>query len=161
MIIFISGLFIGIMVRVFANSPGDRGSISYRVMPKTQKWYLIPPCLTRSIRRYGIRIKWRNTGKGVAPSPTPWCSSYRKGSLRVALDYGRRLTYCNIWWCVLKVNVEYTVWRRISNTYENIANMSTGCGVHGDGYKDLMGEDGIYGASCVLWGYLWRGVGDF
>ena len=28
-------------------------------------------------------------GNGVAPSPTPWCSSYRKGSLRVTLDYGR------------------------------------------------------------------------
>ena len=30
-------------------------------------------------------------GKGVAPSPTPCCSSHRKGSLRVALDYGRQL----------------------------------------------------------------------
>ena len=30
-----------------------------------------------------------NPGNGVAPSPTPWCSSYRKGSLRVILDYGR------------------------------------------------------------------------
>ena len=29
--------------------------------------------------------------EGVAPSPTPWCSSYRKGSLRVTLDYGRQL----------------------------------------------------------------------
>ena len=29
------------------------------------------------------------TGNGVVPSPTPWCSSYRKGSLRVTLDYGR------------------------------------------------------------------------
>ena len=27
----------------------------------------------------------------LAPSPTPWCSSYRKGSLRVTLDYGRQL----------------------------------------------------------------------
>ena len=29
--------------------------------------------------------------EGVAPSPTHWCSSYRKGSLRVTLDYGRQL----------------------------------------------------------------------
>ena len=29
--------------------------------------------------------------EGVAPSPTLWCSSYRKGSLRVTLDYGRQL----------------------------------------------------------------------
>ena len=32
-----------------------------------------------------------NTGKGVASSPTPQCSSYWKGSLLVALDYGRQL----------------------------------------------------------------------
>ena len=31
--------------------------------------------------------------EGVAPSPTPWCSSYRKGSLRVTLDYGRQLYF--------------------------------------------------------------------
>ena len=30
-------LFIGIMVRVFTNGPGDRGSIPGRVIPKTQK----------------------------------------------------------------------------------------------------------------------------
>ena len=28
------------------------------------------------------------SGKGVAQSPTPWCSSYRKGSLRDTIDYG-------------------------------------------------------------------------
>ena len=34
-----------------------------------------------------------NPWKGVAPSPTPWCSSYRKGSLRVTLDYGRQQNF--------------------------------------------------------------------
>ena len=51
------------------------------------------PCLTLSIKRYGSRVKWSNPGKGVAPSPTPRCSSYRKGSLRVTLDYGRQLYF--------------------------------------------------------------------
>ena len=51
------------------------------------------PCLTLSIIRYRSRVKWSNPGKGVAPSPTPWCSSYRKGSLRVTLDYGRQLYF--------------------------------------------------------------------
>ena len=51
------------------------------------------PCLTLSIIRYGSRVKWSNPGKGVVPSPTPWCSSYRKGSLRVTLDYGRQLYF--------------------------------------------------------------------
>ena len=52
------------------------------------KWYLMPPCLTLSFIRYGSRVKWRNPGKGVAPYPTPWCSSYRKGDLQVTLIYG-------------------------------------------------------------------------
>ena len=52
-----------------------------------------PLCLTLSIIRYRSRVKWRNPGKGVAPFPTPWCSSYRKGSLQVTLDYGRQLYF--------------------------------------------------------------------
>ena len=38
-----------------------------------------------------IKGKVEQSWEGVAPSPTPWCSSYRKGSLRVTLDYGRQL----------------------------------------------------------------------
>ena len=38
-----------------------------------------------------IKGKVKQSWEGVAPSPTPWCSSYRKGSLRVTLDYGRQL----------------------------------------------------------------------
>ena len=60
---------------------------------KDSKWYLIPPCLTLSIIRYVSRVKWSNPEKGVAPSPTPLCSSYWKGSFRVGLDYGRQLYF--------------------------------------------------------------------
>ena len=44
-------------------------------------------------QHYKVRIKGKveQSMEGVAPSPTPWCSSYRKGSLRVTLDYGRQL----------------------------------------------------------------------
>ena len=45
---------------------------------RLKKWYLMPPCLTHSIIRYGSRVKWSNPGKGVAPSPTPWCSKLSK-----------------------------------------------------------------------------------
>ena len=38
-----------LMVRLFANEPGDRDSIPGRVISKIQKGYLIPPCLTFSI----------------------------------------------------------------------------------------------------------------
>ena len=37
---------------------------------RLKKWYLIPPCLTLSIIRYGSRVK-SNPRKGVAPFPTP------------------------------------------------------------------------------------------
>ena len=45
---------------------------------------MISPCLTLSNIRYVSRVNWSNQGKGVAPSPTPRCSSYWKGSLLVA-----------------------------------------------------------------------------
>ena len=60
---------------------------SYR---RLKKWYLILPCLTLSIIRYVSRVKWSNPRRGVAPSLTSRCSSYWKGSLRVALDYSRK-----------------------------------------------------------------------
>ena len=55
------------------------------------KWYLMPSCLTLSNIRYVSRVRWNNPGKGGAPSPTPQYSSYWKGSLLVALDYGRQI----------------------------------------------------------------------
>ena len=60
---------------------------------KNKKWYLMLPCLILSIIRYGSRVKWSNSGKGVAPSPRPRCSSDWKGSLRVTLDYGYQLYF--------------------------------------------------------------------
>ena len=37
------------MVKVIVNGPGDLGSILGRVIPKTQKWYLMPSGLKLSI----------------------------------------------------------------------------------------------------------------
>ena len=73
---------------VYANGLGDLGSISGRVIPKTQK---MPSCLTLSIIRYRSRVKWVNPEKGVAPSLIPRCSSNWKGSLLVTLDYSHQL----------------------------------------------------------------------
>ena len=82
---------IGLAVRVFANGPGDLGSVPGRVIPKTQKMVLDASLL--NTQHYKVRIKGKveQSREGVAPSPTPWCSNYRKGSLRVTLDYGRQL----------------------------------------------------------------------
>ena len=69
---------ISIMVRVMARDTGVQSWVeSYQ---RLKKWYLMLPCLTLSILRCKSRLKWGNTGKEVAPSPTTsWCSSYRKG----------------------------------------------------------------------------------
>ena len=88
---------IGLAVRVFANGPGDLGSIPGRVISKTQKMVLDASLL--NTQHYKVRIKGKveQSREGVAPSPTPWCSSYRKGSLRVTLDYGRQLYFIYIY----------------------------------------------------------------
>ena len=74
---------IGIMVRVFAKSPGDLGSIPGRVIPKTQKLVLYDSLLNIQHNKVLIKGNVVNPGKGVASSSTPWCSSYRKVTLRV------------------------------------------------------------------------------
>ncbi len=58
------------MVRVCANGPGDLGSILGRVIPKTLKMVVDTSLL--NTQQYKVCIK----GKGVAPYPTPSCSSY-------------------------------------------------------------------------------------
>ena len=71
------------------------------------KWYLLPHCLTLSNIRYVSRVKWSNSGKGAAPSPTPQCSSYWKGSLLVVLDYSRQLyfTIVGFLWITLSLHI--------------------------------------------------------
>ena len=78
-------LYCIIVGRVFANGLGDLGSIPGQVIPKTLKIVLDTTLVSR--------VKWNNLGKGVAPTWTPRCSNYWKGSLLVALDYSRQRTY--------------------------------------------------------------------
>ena len=84
---------IGIMVRVFANGSGDLGSIPDRVIPKAPKMVL--DVILLNTQRYEVRIegKVEQSRERSSVPPTPWCSSYRKGSLRVTLDYGRQLYF--------------------------------------------------------------------
>ena len=88
---------IGLVVRVFTNGPGDLGSIPGRVIPKTQKTVLDASLLNPQHYKVRIKGKVEQSREGVAPSPTPWCSSYRKGNLRVTLDYGRQLYFTYIY----------------------------------------------------------------
>ena len=87
-----------LMIRVFANGPGDLGSIPGWVIPKTQKMVLDAFLLKLSITRYGSKVKRSNPGKGILPSSTPWCSSYRKESFRVTLNYDWQLNFTFYLW---------------------------------------------------------------
>ena len=71
---------IGLAVRVFANGPGDMGSIPGRVIPKTQKMVLDVSLFNTLHNKVRIKGKVKQSREEVAPSPTPWCRSYRKGS---------------------------------------------------------------------------------
>ena len=97
-------MVIGLGVRVFANGPGDLGSIPGRVIPKTQKMVLDASLL--NTQHYKVRIKGKveQSREGVAPSPTHWCSSYRKGILRVT-PMVANFTYIDIY--VMSSNENY------------------------------------------------------
>ena len=84
---------------MFANGPGDLGSIPGHVIPKTLKMVL-DTFLLNSNKISVSRVKWSNPGKGVAPSPTPRYSRYlkREASGCPRLRLPTLVTY--IWyWC--------------------------------------------------------------
>ena len=94
-----------------------------RVIRKTQIWYLIPPCLILSIIRYRSRVKWGNPGKRVAPSSTLRWSIYRKGNVRVTVDYGRP-TYIYIYIYIYgKTGVNPTIWKYTKNEWKDIVSV--------------------------------------
>ena len=64
------------MGRVFANDPGDLGSIPGRVILKTLKVVLDTSLL--NTQQYKVRIKGKvgQSTEKLAPSPTHRCSSY-------------------------------------------------------------------------------------
>ena len=64
------------MSTVFTNGLGDRGSNLGRVIPKVQKMVLDAALL--NTQHYKVRIKGKveQSKEGVAPSSTPWSSSY-------------------------------------------------------------------------------------
>ena len=73
-------------------SPMDRKTGILSRVESYQKLVLDTSLLNTQHYKVLSRVKWSNPGKGVVPSPTHRCSSHRKGSLRVALDYSRQLT---------------------------------------------------------------------
>ena len=78
---------------VFANGQGDWGSIQVESYQRLRKWYLMLPCLTLSIVRYGSRVKWSSPGKGVVPSTTLRCCSSWKGAFELLLATVANFTF--------------------------------------------------------------------
>ena len=83
----------GISVGVFANALRDLGLISGQVISKTHKMVLNPFLLNTQQYKVRMKDKVEQSREKVAPSLTPWCSSYRKGRLRLTLDYDHQLSY--------------------------------------------------------------------
>ena len=63
---------IGLMSRVFAKGPGDRGSIQGQVIPKTQKMVLDAALL--STQHYKVRIKGKVEQSREMSSTLPYTS---------------------------------------------------------------------------------------
>ena len=63
---------IGIMVRVFANGPGDLGSIPGRVIPKTQE--MVFDAILINTQHYKVRIKGKVEQSRERSSDLPYTS---------------------------------------------------------------------------------------
>ena len=64
-------IYIYIYSILFTNGSGEQGSIS-----KAQKMVLDASLIDTQHYKVQLKGKWSNPEKGVAPSPTPLCSSY-------------------------------------------------------------------------------------
>ena len=62
--------------RLFANGPGDLGSIPGRVIPKTLKMVLDTSLHNTQQYKVGIEGKVEQSRERSTSSPTPCCSSY-------------------------------------------------------------------------------------
>ena len=70
---------VGLMSRVFANSPGDRFQSQVESYQRLQKMVLDAALV--NTRHYNVRVKWISPGNEVAPSPTLRGCSYWKRRL--------------------------------------------------------------------------------
>ena len=62
--------------RVFANGPGDLGSIPGRIIPKTLKMVLDASLLNSQQNKVRIKGKVEQSREKNSALPTPHCSSY-------------------------------------------------------------------------------------
>ena len=73
------------------------GSIAGRVIPKTEKMVLYASWLNTQYYKVGIKFKWSNPGKGVAPSQNTDVVAIEKGTLGLPLTLAGQLIYIYIY----------------------------------------------------------------
>ena len=84
------------MSRVLVNGQRDQRSIPGRVISKIQKMILNAALLNNQHYKVRIKNQVEQSREGVAPFPTPRCSSYLKGSLWVTLTFRERTMRGNL-----------------------------------------------------------------
>ena len=94
-VMFLNYVYFGLGVRVFANGPGDLGSIPGRVIPKTQKMVLDASLL--NTQHYKVRIKGKveQSREGVAPPLHLGVVAIEKGAFGLPSTMVANFTY--IW----------------------------------------------------------------
>ena len=71
---------------------------------------------------YRSRVKWSNPGKGVAPCPTPWCSSYQKEAFGSPSTTVANFTTCFIsfnWAITLQKQIKTFVVQKVEGTVDH------------------------------------------
>ena len=104
---------IGLVGSVFANGPGDLGSILGRVLSKTKKMVLDNSLLNTQHYKVRFKDKVEQPRKRSSSPPTPQCSSYWKGSLRVILDYSGQLYLQLLFSLTLFIYLPIVKWFRV------------------------------------------------
>ena len=69
-------LQLGLVRKVFANGPETWVQSQVKSYQRLKKWYLMLPCLTLSIIRYGSRVKWSNPGKEAFGLPSTMVANF-------------------------------------------------------------------------------------
>ena len=109
---------------------------------RLKKWYLMPPCLTLRIIRYGSRVKWSNPGKGVAPTPTPRCSKLSK---REPSGHPR------LWSPTLLISVYFVTYQRnLGYLKQFILNQNLTCRIKVLLFKLLLGIKWVHNIQKVI-----------
>ena len=119
--------------RVFANGPGDQGSIPGHVITKTQKMVLDASLFNTQNYKVGIKVKWSNPGNGVAPSLHLGVVAIEKGAFGSLSTKVANFTYMfkngfsinNLQWLMSHKTKPHQVWYLKKTKYTALKQMAS------------------------------------